>query len=65
MLNILWPVFIIISIVYAIFSGNIESLNNSVFESAENAVNLKNMETGNEEKVQIDNIVNIIKGGNN
>ena len=40
MLNILWPVFIIISIVYAIFSGNIESLNNSIFESAESAVNL-------------------------
>ena len=40
MLNILWPVFIIISIVYAIFSGNIESLNNSIFESAESAVDL-------------------------
>lgn len=40
MLNILWPIFIIISIVYAIFSGNIENLNNSIFESAENAVNL-------------------------
>ena len=40
MLNILWPIFIIISIVYAIFSGNIESLNNSIFESAESAVNL-------------------------
>lgn len=40
MLNILWPIFIIISIVYAIFSGNIENLNNSIFESAESAVNL-------------------------
>ena len=40
MLNILWPIFIIISIVYAILSGNIENLNNSIFESAENAVNL-------------------------
>lgn len=40
MLNILWPVFIIISIAYAIFFGNIENLNNSIFESAENAVNL-------------------------
>ena len=40
MLNILWPVFIIISIVYAIFSGNIENLNNSIFESTESAVNL-------------------------
>ena len=40
MLNILWPVFIIISIVYAICSGNIENLNNSIFESTESAVNL-------------------------
>ena len=40
MLNILWPIFIIISIAYAIFSGNIESLNNSIFDSAESAVNL-------------------------
>ena len=40
MLNILWPIFIIISIVYSIFSGNIENLNNSIFESAESAVNL-------------------------
>ena len=40
MLNILWPLFIILSIVYAIFSGNIESLNSSIFESAESAVNL-------------------------
>lgn len=40
MLNILWPIFIIISIVYAIFSGNIENLNNSIFESTESAVNL-------------------------
>ena len=30
MLNILWPVFIIISIVYAIFSGNIENLNKEI-----------------------------------
>lgn len=40
MLNILWPIFIIISIVYSIFSGNIQNLNNSIFESAESAVNL-------------------------
>lgn len=40
MLNILWPVFIIISIAYAIFSGNIENLNKSIFESTESAVNL-------------------------
>ena len=40
MLNILWPIFIIISIIYAIFSGNVESINNSIFESTESAVNL-------------------------
>ncbi len=40
MLNILWPTFIIISIIYAIFSGNLQNLNNSIFESTNNAVNL-------------------------
>ena len=40
MLNILWPIFIIISIVYAIFSGNIENLNKTIFDSTESAVNL-------------------------
>lgn len=40
MLNILWPIFIIISIIFAIFSGNIEKLNNSIFESTESAINL-------------------------
>ena len=40
LLNILWPIFIIISFIYAIFSGNIESLNKSIFSSVEDAVNL-------------------------
>ena len=40
MLNRLWPFFIIISIFYAILSGNIENINNCIFESAENAVKL-------------------------
>ena len=40
MLNIIWPVFIILSFSYAIFSGNLEQLNNSIFESTANAVNL-------------------------
>lgn len=39
MLNILWPIFIIISIIFAIFSGNIESVNNTIFQSTENVVN--------------------------
>lgn len=38
MLNILWPIFVIISIIYAIFSGNIENINTSIYESTENVV---------------------------
>ena len=40
MLNILWPIFIIISFIYAFFSGNIDNVNNSIFESTEGAVTL-------------------------
>ena len=40
MLNIVWPIFIIISIVFAFFSGNLKELNSSIFESTETAVNL-------------------------
>lgn len=40
MLNIVWPIFIIISFTYAIFSGNLENLNSSIFESTESAINL-------------------------
>ena len=40
MLNIIWPIFIIISFMYAIFSGNVEKINNSIFDSAKNAVEL-------------------------
>lgn len=40
MLNIVWPVFIIISIIFACLFGNIEALNKSVFESTNTAVNL-------------------------
>lgn len=40
LLNILWPIFIIISFIYSIFSGNIEVLNKSIFSSVEDAVNL-------------------------
>ena len=40
MLNVIWPVFIIISFIYGIFSGNIQNINNSIFESASDAVNL-------------------------
>ena len=40
MLNILWPIFIIISIIYAICSGNLQALNNSIFESIDSVINL-------------------------
>ena len=40
MLNSFWPICIIISIGFAIITGNIESINNAVFECAETAVNL-------------------------
>lgn len=40
MLNILWPFFIIISYIYALLTGNIENVNNAIFESTSNAVQL-------------------------
>ncbi len=40
MLNVIWPVFIIISFVYAILVGNVEEVNKSIFDSAGSAVEL-------------------------
>lgn len=40
MLNILWPIFIIVSFIYAILTGNVQSVNNSIFESTASAVEL-------------------------
>lgn len=40
MLNKIWPFFIIISYIYAIFKGNVEQINNSIFNSTSNAVEL-------------------------
>lgn len=40
MLNKIWPIFILISIIYSIFSGNVENVNNAVFNSAENAISV-------------------------
>ena len=40
MLNILWPLFIIISYIYACFSGNLSRINTGIFESAKSAVDL-------------------------
>lgn len=40
MLNKIWPCFIIISFIFAILTNNIESLNNSIFNSCRDAVEL-------------------------
>lgn len=40
MLNKIWPIFIIISFIYAIFNGNVENINNSIFDSCKSAVEL-------------------------
>ncbi len=40
MLNILWPIFIIVAFVYAFFSGNVDKVNSVIFESTKNAVEL-------------------------
>lgn len=40
MLNILWPTFILISFLYGILRGNVEAINQSIFESTANAVQL-------------------------
>ena len=40
MLNKIWPIFIAVSIIYAIISGNIEKVNAGIFESTKSAVEL-------------------------
>ena len=40
MLNYMWPILIICSFGYAIISGNIENVNNSIFESLEEVISL-------------------------
>ena len=40
MLNIIWPVFIIVAFIYAFFSGNIDKVNSEIFESTKSAVEL-------------------------
>lgn len=40
MLNIIWPIFIIISFLYAIISGNTQQINDSIFSSTNDAINL-------------------------
>lgn len=40
MLNFIWPIFIIISIIYSILAGNVDAINNGLFSSCESAVQL-------------------------
>lgn len=40
MLNFLWPIFIIISFIYAILVGNVDSINNGIFDSCKSAIDL-------------------------
>ncbi len=40
MLNILWPIFIILSFIYALISGKVNEVNNGIFESLTDAVEL-------------------------
>ncbi len=40
MLNILWPILIIISYIYSCFTGKINDINNGIFESCKSAVEL-------------------------
>ena len=40
MLNTIWPLFLIISFIYAILNGRISEVNNSVFESTKSAIEL-------------------------
>ena len=40
MLNQIWPIFIVVSFSYAIFSGNLQQINASIFESTGDAIRL-------------------------
>lgn len=40
MLNIIWPVFIILSFIYALIIGRVNEVNSGIFESAKDAVEL-------------------------
>jgi len=40
LLNILWPLFIIVSFIYAMFTGKVNEINNGIFSSVSDAVQL-------------------------
>ena len=47
MLNIIWPIFLIISFIYEIYSGRICEVNNGIFSSTKEAVDLSLTLLGN------------------
>ena len=40
MLNNIWPVFILVSIFYSFFSGNLDKINMAITNSTQDALNL-------------------------
>ena len=40
MLNLIWPIMLVISIIYSILIGNVDSINNAIFESTKKTVEL-------------------------
>ena len=40
MMNVIWPAFIVISFIYAIFAGRVNEINEGIFNSASDAVQL-------------------------
>lgn len=40
MMNVIWPAFIILSFVYALLTGRVNEINNGIFDSVSEAVNL-------------------------
>ncbi len=40
MMNAIWPAFIIVSFIYALFTGRVNEINNGIFDSVSEAVNL-------------------------
>lgn len=40
MLNYIWPILILCSFIFSIISGNIENVNNSIFDSLQEVITL-------------------------
>ena len=67
MLNILWACLLVIGIITAAFTGNLEAVNNSILESTQDAVELLIVMTGimsiNGTLQLFDESINLTKGG--